>query len=76
MTWLRESSTKTKVFLAIGLYFLIGIVVYLIFGSDGKNEDFQPQNEFLLEHWIEIHIAGHRPLDQQGRRSTSSSPRR
>ena len=30
----------------------------LIFGSSGKNEDFQPQNEFKLEPWISIHIAG------------------
>ena len=30
----------------------------LIFGSSGKNEEFQPQNEFKLEPWIELHIAG------------------
>ena len=28
----------------------------LIFGSDGKNEAFKPQNEFKLEPWISIHI--------------------
>ena len=30
----------------------------LIFGNDGKNEEFQPQNEFKLEPWIEIKIGG------------------
>ncbi len=30
----------------------------LIFGSSGKNEDFQPQNEFKLEPWVSIHLAG------------------
>ena len=30
----------------------------LIFGSSGKNESFQPQNEFKLEPWVSIHIAG------------------
>jgi len=42
---------------------LLGIVlltaaVYLIFGSSGKNEAFQPQEEFRLTPWISIHIAG------------------
>ena len=30
----------------------------LIFGSSGKNEEFQPQNEFKLEPWITLDIAG------------------
>ena len=30
----------------------------LIFGSDGKNEAFKPQNEFKLEPWIPIHLGG------------------
>ena len=30
----------------------------MIFGSDGKNDEFQPQNEFKLEPWIDIKIAG------------------
>ena len=55
---LKGLSTRSKVFLAIGAYFLIGIVAYLVFGSDGKNDHFQPQNEFLLEDWIGIHVGG------------------
>jgi F-type H+-transporting ATPase subunit a len=30
----------------------------VIFGSDGKNEAFQPQEEFRLHPWISLHIAG------------------
>jgi F-type H+-transporting ATPase subunit a len=51
-------STKAKVFLGIGIYVGVGILLYAIFGSDGKNEEFQPQNEFKLDPWIEIKIGG------------------
>jgi F-type H+-transporting ATPase subunit a len=51
-------STKAKVFIGLGVYLAIAILMGLIFGSSGKNEDFQPQNEFKLEPWIEIHLAG------------------
>ncbi len=49
-------STKAKVFIGLGVYFSIAILMLLIFGSDGKNESFQPQNEFKLEPWISLHI--------------------
>ncbi len=39
-------------------YAVILIALGLIFGSDGKNEHFQPQEEFRLEPWIDIHILG------------------
>jgi F-type H+-transporting ATPase subunit a len=51
-------STKAKVFTGLGVYFAIAILMLLIFGSSGKNEHFQPQNEFKLEPWISIHLAG------------------
>ena len=50
--------TRRRSCSAFGLYFAITIVLVLIFGSDGKNEEFQPQNEFKLEPWIEIQIGG------------------
>jgi F-type H+-transporting ATPase subunit a len=50
--------TRWKVLLALGLYFGTVIVVALIFGSAGENEEFQPQNEFLLEPWIHLEIGG------------------
>jgi F-type H+-transporting ATPase subunit a len=48
--------TKTKVFIGIGVYFAIAILMVLIFGSSGKDESFQPQNEFKLEPWVSIHL--------------------
>lgn len=51
-------STKAKVFIGIGSYLALAILLLLIFGSDGKNEAFKPQNEFKLEEWIGIHIGG------------------
>src|SRR6201747_343515 len=51
-------STKAKVFIGLGVYLGIAILMLLIFGSSGKNEAFQPQNEFKLEPWISIHLAG------------------
>jgi F-type H+-transporting ATPase subunit a len=50
--------TRTKVFIGLGTYFAIAILMLLIFGSSGKNEDFQPQNEFKLEPWISLHLGG------------------
>jgi F-type H+-transporting ATPase subunit a len=49
-------STKTKVLIGLGAYLAIAILMLLIFGNDGKNEAFKPQNEFKLEPWISIHI--------------------
>jgi F-type H+-transporting ATPase subunit a len=51
-------STKAKVFIGLGVYLGIAILMVLIFGSSGKNEAFQPQNEFKLEPWASIHVAG------------------
>ncbi len=51
-------STKAKAWIGVGLYFLILIGLLAVLGSEGKNEEFQPQNEFKLEPWIEIDIAG------------------
>ncbi len=49
-------STKAKVFIGLGAYFGIAILMLLIFGSSGKNEEFKPQNEFKLEPWVSIHV--------------------
>lgn len=51
-------STKAKVFIALGAYLALAILMLLIFGSSGKNEEFKPQNEFKLEPWISIHLGG------------------
>jgi F-type H+-transporting ATPase subunit a len=51
-------SNKLKVLIGLGLYFGITIVLLLIVGDEGKNEEFQPQNEFKLDPWIEIKLGG------------------
>jgi F-type H+-transporting ATPase subunit a len=48
--------TKTKILIGLGVYFAVFILLLLIFGSSGKNEGFQPQNEFKLEPWVSIHL--------------------
>jgi F-type H+-transporting ATPase subunit a len=56
----RESggglSTRSKVLLFLAIYLAVGILLYLVFGSDGENEEFQPQEEFRLTPWIELKI--------------------
>ncbi|HEY8502558.1 MAG TPA: F0F1 ATP synthase subunit A [Solirubrobacterales bacterium] len=51
-------STKAKVFIALGIYLAVAILLLLIFGNEGKNEAFKPQNEFKLEPWVSIHLGG------------------
>jgi F-type H+-transporting ATPase subunit a len=54
MTLTRRQLALLVVFGLIGLMILLGVV----FGSSGRNEEFQPQNEFKLDPWIEIKIGG------------------
>jgi F-type H+-transporting ATPase subunit a len=51
-------STKAKVLIGLAGYFGITIILLLVAGNEGKNDAFQPQNEFKLEPWIDIHIGG------------------
>jgi F-type H+-transporting ATPase subunit a len=51
-------SWKARVALGLGLYLAIVIGMVIVFGSAGENEEFQPQNEFLLEPWIPVDIGG------------------
>jgi F-type H+-transporting ATPase subunit a len=51
-------STRKKFLIGFGIYVAGAIALYLIFGSDGKNDSFKPQNEFKLNPWIEIKIGG------------------
>ncbi|MBS1863307.1 MAG: F0F1 ATP synthase subunit A [Actinobacteria bacterium] len=52
--------TKTKALIVGGIWLAIVVLLLLIFGSEGKNEDFKPQNEFKLHPWVSIQIG---PLD-------------
>jgi F-type H+-transporting ATPase subunit a len=49
-------SRRAKILLSLAGLALLGIVLGVIFGSSGKNDLYQPQNEFKLDPWISIHI--------------------
>ena len=49
-------STRTKVWLVLTGVFLLGILLFVIFGNAGRNEAYQPQNEFKLDPWIKIKV--------------------
>jgi F-type H+-transporting ATPase subunit a len=49
-------STKQKVLFGAAVYLAITIALLLIFGNEGKNEEFKPQDEFKLHDWIPIHL--------------------
>ncbi|MFI4993372.1 MAG: F0F1 ATP synthase subunit A [Solirubrobacterales bacterium] len=51
-------STKRKVLLGIGVWLAGTIVMVVVFGSSGKNASFLPQNEFKLDPWISMKVAG------------------
>jgi F-type H+-transporting ATPase subunit a len=56
--WWGGLSTKKKLLLIGGIY-LAGIIALMVLvPSQGKNNDFQPQNEFKLNNWIPITIGG------------------
>jgi F-type H+-transporting ATPase subunit a len=50
--------TRNKVLIGVGIWFAIAILLGVLFGSDGRNDAFQPQEEFRLNPWIEIHVGG------------------
>ena len=49
-------SRRTKIFIGVGLYLALGIALGVILGSEGKNEEFKPQNEFKLDNWISLEL--------------------
>jgi F-type H+-transporting ATPase subunit a len=51
-------SRRGKIILILGGLMLASIALGVIFGSAGKNEEYQPQNEFKLDPWITIKIGG------------------
>ena len=51
-------SRRLIIFSVVFGFFGLFFALLAIFGSDGKNEAFQPQEEFRLEPWIEIDVAG------------------
>jgi F-type H+-transporting ATPase subunit a len=52
--------TRTKVLIALGAYFALFLLLLLIFGNAGRNNEFKPQNEFKLDPWISLKLG---PVD-------------
>jgi F-type H+-transporting ATPase subunit a len=53
-------TTKRIVFTYIGVMLVLAVALGVLFGSAGRNNAFQPQDEFQLHSWIPIKIG---PLD-------------
>jgi len=49
--------SKKQILLTLGGVWIGGIVVlFVIFGSGGRNTTYQPQNEFKLDNWVHLGI--------------------
>ena len=48
------SKTRKYLLIGFGVYLLLTVLAFIVFGSVGKNEDFKPQNEFNLDTWIDL----------------------
>jgi F-type H+-transporting ATPase subunit a len=57
---MKKTSTLTKVLGSFGAIAIVFIVIAVLAGSSGKNDEFKPVNEFKLDPWVSIHIG---PLD-------------
>lgn len=53
-------SRRAKICLGIGLFTLLVVALGVIFGSHGMNSEYQPQNEFKLDPWVELKLG---PID-------------
>ena len=55
---IRNLTRKQQILL--GLFVWLGgtAVLFLLIGSDGKNDEFKPQNEFKLDPWIDLKLSG------------------
>jgi F-type H+-transporting ATPase subunit a len=51
-------TTRLKVLAGVGVMFALALILLAAVGSEGKNDAYQPQNEFKLDSWISIHVAG------------------
>jgi F-type H+-transporting ATPase subunit a len=51
---------RIKILLSASVVVGLLLILFAAFGSAGKNDEFQPQNEFKLDPWISLHLG---PLD-------------
>jgi F-type H+-transporting ATPase subunit a len=58
VTWFKNLGTGKKVAVIAGGLLLIAIILGVGLGSEGKNDEYQPQNEFKLDPWVSLKIGG------------------
>jgi F-type H+-transporting ATPase subunit a len=51
-------SRRARIFTGVGLWLALTILLAVVFGKEGQNDAYKPQNEFKLDPWVKIHIAG------------------
>src|SRR5207342_338188 len=56
----RAMKTLPKIILFVSGWVVVGVILGLVFGSEGKNDAYKPQNEFKLDAWISLKIG---PID-------------
>jgi F-type H+-transporting ATPase subunit a len=53
-------SRRTQILIGVGLFLAVVVALAAIFGSNGMNSDYMPQNEFMLDPWVKLKAG---PLD-------------
>jgi F-type H+-transporting ATPase subunit a len=51
-------SRRFWILLGVFVWIAPALVLFALVGSEGKNEEFKPQNEFKLDPWVSIHLGG------------------
>jgi F-type H+-transporting ATPase subunit a len=54
----KPMSFRTKLLIAVGVGVLLAVLLGVLFGSEGMNNEYKPQNEFKLDPWISIKLGG------------------
>jgi F-type H+-transporting ATPase subunit a len=57
-SWFKGLSGLGKLGVILAVWLGPAILLGALFGSDGKNDAFKPQDEFKLHDWIPLHIGG------------------
>jgi F-type H+-transporting ATPase subunit a len=55
---IKDLKTWQKVVLGFAIFIALIVILYAAFGSAGRNSEYQPQNEFKLDPWVQIQVGG------------------
>jgi F-type H+-transporting ATPase subunit a len=51
-----KSNVKRTLLILLGVWIGGMVVLFIAFGSGGRNSTYQPQNEFKLDNWVELGV--------------------